>query len=308
LRHTLPALLALASLTAATRTHAQSDYRNVDGGRPVRTEDATATPRHALEAQLAAARLERFEGGMLRVQLEPRINFGAMPRTELKLRAPLAHRTEGRRPRSGLLGIAVGAFHSFNNESLRLPAFAVESEILLSASGAATGGATYALRGIATRTLAASRVHLNAGYGTYRVRLPIPGSSDGPVVPDAPCAVSPNGSGLLASTLSRCAGALRAAEVPIAERGTRLLAGAAIDRAFPLRSLLLVADVVVERYQGVLRSTDWTAEVGARRQLTPRSVLDAGIGYRFTGQARAAIATLGVTTSFAGRMLIPEAR
>jgi hypothetical protein len=306
-----PLVVLLVTSLAALPALAQSDYRNVDGGRPVRIEDATATPRHALEAQIGAIRAERFAGGMLRLQLEPRLNFGVLPRTELKLRAPLAHRTDGPRPRSGLLGIAVGGFHSFNNESPTLPAFAVEGEMLLSARAAATGGATYAVRGIATRSFSRSRVHLNAGYGTYRVRPPEPGTNAGPVVPDAPCGISPSAHALhtISPPVSQsCSAAPHEAEIPTAQTGTRFLGGMAIDRTFPLRSLLVIGNVLVESYRGALRSTDWTVELGTRRQITPRSAFEASIGHRFTGMGRAWIASFGITTSIAARMFIPEAR
>lgn len=109
---------------------AQPEYRNIDGSRPLPIEDAEASPRHSLDFQLAPARLDRIDGGFRRWQLEPRVSYAVLPRTELKLRAPLAYRERGADPRRGLVGVALGAFHNFLVESERLPAMAVEAEVL----------------------------------------------------------------------------------------------------------------------------------------------------------------------------------
>ena len=50
----------------------------------------------------------------------------------------------------------------------------------------------------------------------------------------------------------------------------------------PLRSTLIQADLVAERFVGLYPITDWTGEVGVRRQLTPKVVLDLGVARHFT--------------------------
>ena len=309
---------ALLNAVNACAARAQSDYRNIDGGRPVRLEDATAGARHSLDLQVATLRSERFASGSYRWQLEPRVNYGALPRTELKLRMPFVRRDDGPRPRAGLAGAGFGAFHSVNNESRRLPAFALEGDFFVTAKAASSDGVSYSLRTIATRSVAGVRVHANAGYGTYKVRIPAIGSAGVPTIPDVPCAIAPlpgrnaTEAGWIGPSpaFGRCVGLNVSAlsHTPQDRSGTRMLAGVAVDRALPLRSLLLIGDVFVERYSGSFQSTDWTGELGVRRQLTPRTVLDTGIGHRFAGRNRAWIATVGLTTSLSARMLIPETR
>jgi hypothetical protein len=67
------------------------------------------------------------------------------------------------------------------------------------------------------------------------------------------------------------------------------------DRALPLPSILLMADVFGERYDGLFDRWDWTAELGARHQLTPSFTVDTSVGRRFAGVTRAWIISGGLT-------------
>jgi len=88
-----------------------------------------------------------------------------------------------------------------------------------------------------------------------------------------------------------------------------LLLGAAVDRSFPLMSLLIVGDLVVEQYSnGVPRPADWTSDIGFRKQISPRFVLDAGVGRVFHGLRPAWLVTFGTTYTFSISALVPEAR
>jgi len=89
-----------------------------------------------------------------------------------------------------------------------------------------------------------------------------------------------------------------------AER-SRWFAGVAADHAWPISSLLAVAEIVVERPLGAGSSVAWSAGAGARWQAKPRLVLDAAISRRFSGDDLAWMATAGVTWSFAVRALMP---
>jgi hypothetical protein len=64
---------------------------------------------------------------------------------------------------------------------------------------------------------------------------------------------------------------------------------------------MVLGDVYAERFTGLGRTTDWTAEAGTRVQLTPRTVIDFGIGRRFTGFNPAWLATLATTVTFGFR-------
>jgi len=304
------ALVVLLSAGLGAGAGAQPEYRNIDGGRPVRIEDADASARHSLDFQLAPLRFDRITGGVYRWQLEPRISYAAFPRTELEIRAPFAYREPDTEPRGGLVGVGIGAFHTLRVETERMPALAVEGELLFSAGGSLTRGDTYSVRGISTRTFGRYRLHANASYGTYRVPLPSPDTPDLPQIPDTPCSINPGGDGSASRVAAAC---LATSQLAMASSqsdpgGSRWLVGAAVDRAFPLRSLLLVADVFAEDYRGLDRPIDWTVEAGLRRQIALRTVLEASAGTRFTGPSHAWFVSLGVATSRAARMLIPETR
>src|SRR6478752_2523773 len=239
------ALGLLLSAAPGVAAGAQPEYRNIDGGRPVRIEDAEASARHSLDFEIAPARVDRITGGLYRWQLEPRVSYAAFPRTELAIRAPFAYRERDTDPRGGLVGVGVGAFHNFLVESARMPALAAEAELLFSGGGSLTRGDTYSVSGIATRTFGRYRLHANAGYGTYRVPIPSADTPDVPQIPDTPCSINP-GAGGSASRGRVAAACLATSQLAMASSqgdpgGSRWLVGTAVDRTFPLRSLLIVA-------------------------------------------------------------------
>ena len=81
------------------------------------------------------------------------------------------------------------------------------------------------------------------------------------------------------------------------------MAALGLDRALPLASTLIAADIVVERFYGLYGLTDWTAEIGLRRQLTPQLVADVGVGRRFRGATPATSVTIGFTYGMATAFL-----
>ena len=83
----------------------------------------------------------------------------------------------------------------------------------------------------------------------------------------------------------------------------RWMAGIGVDRALPLRSVLIAADVVVERFSGLSALSDWIAEIGVRRQMTPQLVADVGVGRRFHGATPATSVTLGFSYGIATSLL-----
>ena len=73
------------------------------------------------------------------------------------------------------------------------------------------------------------------------------------------------------------------------------MSGLAVDRAFPLASTLVMADVVAERFIGLYDATDWTAELGLRHQWTPTLVVDLGVARHFAGPVKSNAVTAGIT-------------
>ena len=86
---------------------------------------------------------------------------------------------------------------------------------------------------------------------------------------------------------------------------SRWSAGAAIDHAWPIQSLLAAVELFAERPLAPASAVAWSAGAGVRFQATPPLVLDAALSRRFTGDQPAWMATLGVTWSFAVRALMP---
>lgn len=165
----------------------------------------------------------------------------------------------------GLAGIEVAALYNLNVETRTLPALAVAAEVLLPVGGLAPDRAYTSLKGIATRTFSWARFHVNGQYTL--------------------------GSG--------------AAEGEHAGEASRWMAGVAVDRTFPLRSLLVTADVLAEQPLVEGEELAWTAEAGLRYQTSPQLNVDLGVGRRFAGGDQGWFFTFGAAHAFALRSLLP---
>jgi hypothetical protein len=322
----------LACFGVATRHAAgQSGYYNLDAGRPNRVEDASATSLYALDFQLAPLRVERLAGGTIRYRSEPKLSYGVLPFTEVEVRVPLIRveppRASGAKPVMGASSVGLGVLHALNLETTRVPAIAFAAEWLVPAGGLAPPHASYVVKAMATKTTSLIRLHANGGVGTYSVRasaaapadslvcsndpfsqfriLPEgqkPCSTGPPIIIDLPCNVTST-EGVTPHAM--CMGAAPDSAAPAAPltRGRRWFGALGFDHAFALRSTLVSADVVAERFLGLYPLTDWTAELGVRKQLSPRFLLDAGAARKFAGSILSSSATLGVTYEMATRPL-----
>jgi hypothetical protein len=301
------------------RVAAQSDYYNLDAGRPTRVEDASPAERWALEVLLGAFRLERYGDGTQRWRTEPKLVYGVLPFTELEVRVPVVHTfiPQGGASSTGAAGVGVGMLHAFNLETARVPAIAMATEFLIPTGNLSGPNISYSIKGLVTRTTRFGRLHVNGAVGTYSVRPPVSPPADttcGP--PTNPCAPNPITTapipvdipcGSQPITASQAAPVnLVAASAPgdaTRTGGQRWLVGLGADRAWGLQSLLVSGTIYAERFDGSYSSTDWTAEVGTRQQLTPRLVFDVGVTRRFTGVAQSSAVTIGATYAFSTRRL-----
>jgi hypothetical protein len=311
-------MIALFAMVGTSRVAAQTDYRNTDAGRPIRIEDATATDRYGLELELPTVRAERLTDGSATLRVEPLLSYGLLPRTEIDVRLPYVERGPNLSPRGGIAGLGVTLLHNLNNERGWLPAFAVSGSALLPVGALVTGPTTYAVKGILTRNLPFVRVNANVLYGTYYVppdlTPPLPdcplgsiapgcggtgGGPSPPRFPDGPCSAGS------ADVAARCMQSFAMQLAVGTKTGAHWLAGVSLDHAFPLKSLLILGDVYAEQFTKLGRPADWTVELGLRKQATPRTVIDAGIGRRFTSLNKAWVGTVAMTVAFGVRPLVP---
>ena len=87
---------------------------------------------------------------------------------------------------------------------------------------------------------------------------------------------------------------------------SRWLSGISVDRAFPLRSMLVGAEVFAQKSMDGGEDVQWNTAVGIRRQLSPTFNVDAGVGKQINGNNRSWFATFGLAHAFAVRSLLPR--
>jgi len=308
-------IVVVACLAPSAPLAAQTEYYNLDAGRPTRIEDAIPTERYALELVLGGLRVDWLARGAQRWRTEPKVVYGVLPFTEIEVRVPVIRavsRNTSAPAATGVGGVAIGALHAFNLETNRLPAFALESEVQLPAGLFGAPATSYSLKALVTRTTHAARFHFNGSVGTYSVQpaavadtscplSTLAGCANGKPIPvpfDFPCASAAIGPGQSRSVTTAAA---TGTANPSRSHGTRWLVGVGADRAWPLQSLLLGGNIFAERFAGLYALTDWTAEVGARTQWTPRLVFDLGAARHFAGTVQSSAATIGVTYTLSTR-------
>lgn len=254
---------AIALLPLATPAlQAQTDYYNTDAGRPLTIEDAIPIEFRAIEIQIAGLRLERSADGIYHWGVEPEIATGLLPRTQFGIGLPILTVDGGGSTTTGLAGVHVRVLHNLNTETT-IPAFAIAGELRVPVGGLGPRRTYPSMKAIATRSFPAARVHVNAQL-TIGNRMEV-----------------------------ESGGGSRPAEGEL----SRWLLGLAIDRAIPLRSLLVMGELVAR--QPLLAGEDvvWSTGGGIRHQLSPRVAGDAGAGYRLTGDDRGWFLTAGAAVS-----------
>ena len=249
--------LAFALAGVPSAAAAQTDYYNTDAGRPLQVEDAYPVERRAFEVQAAPLRLERSRSGTYHWGIEPELAYGILPRTQVEVSAPIAFidGPNGERT-SGLSGIHLSALHNLNTET-SIPALAVSAALLLPAGSLGPDKLYTSVKGILTRTFTWARFHVNGEY-TLGARL------------DAGDAESAG-----------------AAEL------SSWIAGVAVDRTFPLQSLLVTGEIFAREPLHRDEELEWNTGIGLRYQLDPRFNIDGGFGRRLTGNERGWYVTFG---------------
>jgi hypothetical protein len=201
--------------------------------------------------------VERIDGGSYVWTIEPDLAYGILPRTQLEIGFPIVFRDIANGAGDGAWGgggIDISLLHNLNTETA-LPAFAVAADLLVPAGGFGPVDPFASAKAIATKTFRFARIHVNGQY-TF-----------GEEADEADFA--------------------RTEEV------SRWLAGVAIDRAFPLRALLLMGEVVASQPIRDEEDVQWEVAAGLRYQHSPRLALDAGVGRRLSGDHRATWLNVG---------------
>lgn len=267
---TLVSLMLAAPATAA----AQTDYFNTDRGRPLHVQDATPVERYAFELQAAPLRWSRSSDARVVWSVQPEIAYGIFTRTQVEVGLPLFV-TEGfdGGSGSGVGALHLSVLHALNVETLGLPALALNAAVTIPGGNFGPRQAVTTIGAIATRTIAIGRLHVNAD-----LMLGDPIDDDDP----------------------RWSGAESAGLEELA----RWSAGVAIDRALPLRSLLVGAELVAHQPVHAGGAVAWQVATGVRWQLDPYWALDAGIG-RTLGDEREWSLAFGAARAFSLINLIP---
>lgn len=152
----------VAVATTGRTVQAQTDYYNLDRGRPLHVEDALAIERHAIEWQLAPVRLSGARGAGSTLEFEPELAWGVWPRTQLEVGVPMARWRRGSRETLGGAGVDIAVLHALNTETTTLPALAVAARTLLPAGPLGPSRAIPTFTALLTRTMSLGRIHLNA--------------------------------------------------------------------------------------------------------------------------------------------------
>ena len=89
---------------------------------------------------------------------------------------------------------------------------------------------------------------------------------------------------------------------------SRWLAGGAIDKAFPLSSTLVTAELYGRKPLDSQGDVEYTVGTGTRFQVSPTLALDAGFGRRLNGPEQGWYVTFGSAYAFGVRSLFPGER
>ena len=148
-----------ALLLAPALLSAQPAYfSNTDAGRPLRTEDAPALPRYALDIHLAP--VWRASGDASAWGGTVGLFYGLVPRTQIEVEFPVIVPTAAGSARADLLGVQLAAQHNLNVERRVWPALAVEGGVRM--AGGAVRRTHTSIKGIATKTFRWARLHVNS--------------------------------------------------------------------------------------------------------------------------------------------------
>ncbi len=205
-RATRPSLL-LACALAPAALRAQSDYRNLDAGRPIAVEDAQPTEYRAIESQWGLPHFVRNRSGSWLVAAEPETKVGLLRNLQAGFSSEyVVARDSG----NTIVAARDRQFHllyNFNQETRHLPAIAVRPEFAIQGGGLGSQHLHGSLKWIVSKTFRHNRIHVNGSYAVGPTALPGRGG----------------------------------------ELVNRFFYGAAYERTLPLKFLVILADVYARK-------------------------------------------------------------
>lgn len=265
-QHAASLLLLSLGLALGPEASAQADYRNLASGRPITIEDAQPIEFRALEFEFGVPRFTREGSGAWVLGFEPEFKAGIARDWQFGVSSEFVVAHEEDNTVSTFRDTQLHLLYNINQESRQWPAFALRPELTFRSGPLGSQHEHGTLKAILSKTFHRNRVHFN---GSYTV---------GPTEEEG-----------------------RGGELV-----NRFLYGAAYERTFPLRLVVLLADVHARK--PVDRApTQVVFEIGARVQLDPKWVLDAGVS---SGVLRHSVGpdigfTVGLSYTFSWRRLFP---
>jgi hypothetical protein len=153
-------VILFGSAIVAAPAGAQTDYRNLDHGRPTSVEDAYPVERYGFE--LSAGYRHIGPSGRVRHLLVPELVYGFARGAHAAVRLPFVIRSGSSAGSGGLAGADLSVLLNLTTERVALPGLAVRVDASLPVGGAGGRGSGLALTGLATRSFGPRRAHLNA--------------------------------------------------------------------------------------------------------------------------------------------------
>jgi hypothetical protein len=158
-RRAAHSVVALAVFGAAPLA-AQTDFRNLDEARPIRTEDALPVDRYGFDLSLPYT-FEADDATRLHLTT-PELVYGVRSGGELGVALPLAALDDIAGTTWGLAGVRLFALQNLVREATGVPALALRADLALPVGGLAGEDPVLGLKAIATRSWGALRAHANA--------------------------------------------------------------------------------------------------------------------------------------------------
>lgn len=155
-------LLGAAVLLTGNFQARTADHMNLEENLPLQVEDAYPIAHRGREVQ-AIFRYDYTRENEDKLLLEPQIELGLLPNTELSISSPFFL---GEADQRGRGDIEIAGLYNFNTEGLFLPALALEAQGTIP-TGVSSDGFDTALKFIATKSISrmgTDRLHLNLAW------------------------------------------------------------------------------------------------------------------------------------------------